>query len=772
MSSTSHLNIINVQVYAEQQAAIDKANGTYNGNVASDPKYYFWHGDHQTVPLGMYGKPEQFVDRIVEALPTVNCIRVGFNKNSFNPDGSLNEDFEAFLMAAAAKGLKLIMVLQEGDAQRFIGTAEAVREALTGEILANMKTGWTKMMNWMAEHEDVKDAVYGWELVNEPAAYMNGIVRRDNASQSEKAEFVGLYVNHMKQLAQIIQPESDAKIIVDLFGWAGQSEILAEQLFNGKSAVQKFREAFGNELVWSAHFYAGWRDTTSATTPAEIVAELQKMFAALGEDDVILTETNAPGEEVFNPYAEGHDVTATALAFDWLAQNGIGTGWFPGVQTGASNLATIWSNGSIQYLHQASLAAALNAFSYGETNQAQGAGIYDGQIRLVAGRLRNEPTDPDYASRLFDPVEYAGFAFGSSDGEVISGSALANNFLYGGAGSDTISGALNDDFVFGQIGNDVLHSGAGIDHLFGGAGRDILHAEGNFTRMYGGSGLDTFVVGIEGHTEIADFSLDADEIWMVPEDVTICSIHMVDLNGDGRNELLVNFANGGKVILFWDSGLPTASSPNSSSETPDLPYGMVAGEAEINFGLVTADDLSATMGESTLFGGASNDTLTGGAKADILWGGTDVDVLRGQGGSDDLFGEQGADLLRGESGADVLYGGDGADRLFGEAGADRLFGGQGVDLLDGGNGSDTLSGGLGADVFFFAKGDGQIRVNDFNTSSGDTVRIEGFDRLRSMADVRAIGVDTGDGFLLELGAQSLLLVGVHEQDLFARHFEF
>ncbi|GHC52435.1 calcium-binding protein [Neogemmobacter tilapiae] len=772
MSETSHLNIINVQIYAEDQAAIDKANGTYDANIASDPKYYFWHGDHQTIPVGMYGKPELFVDKIVAALPTVNCIRVGFNKNSFNADGSLHEDFEAFLEAAAAKGLQLILVLQEGDAQRLVGTAETLRDALTGEVLANMKAGWTKMMRWMAEHSDVRDAVYGWELVNEPATYMSAIVRRDNASAAEKAEFVGLYVNHMKQLAEIIQPEADEKILVDLFGWAGQSEILAEKLFGNQSAIDLFRAAFDDDLVWSAHFYAGWRETAEATTPSQIIAEWKKMLAALGDDDVILTETNAPGSEVFNPYAEGQDVTATALAFDWLAQNGIGIGWFPGVQTGASNLATIWSNGAINYLHQASLAAALNAYSYGETNDAAGNEIYDGQIRLVAARLRNAPTDVDYSSRLFDPVGYAGFAFGSDASDAIVGSGLANNFLYGGAGGDTITGAANDDFLFGQSGNDTLHSRAGNDHLFGGAGRDVLHAEGGFTRMYGGQGSDHFISSVEGHTEIADFNRVAGDSWSLSEGATICSTYAVDLNGDGRREQVVNFSNGGTVTIFVEGGSPSANRPSVDADFEKLPLGLFGGGAGIVFGMASDDNLIAAQGQATLFGGAGDDSLIGGTEADALWGGTQDDFISGKARGDHLFGDQGNDLLRGDGGADTLYGGGGADRLLGGAGADRLFGGQGADILDGNGGGDTLSGGSGADTFVFSKGGGAARVVDFQTDGGDKVAVVGFPGLKSLSDVREKGTDTSAGFFLKLGDETLLLLGVKEKDLAARNFLF
>ncbi|MGB3277930.1 MAG: hypothetical protein WBA92_01930, partial [Pseudorhodobacter sp.] len=205
MSNTGNLNIANVQVYAEAAAAEDRENGTFDGNFAADRYYYLWQGDHQTIPMGMYGEPEQFIDGMLTALPGLNAIRIPFNTLSFNTDGSLDPLFERFLIAAAERGLKIIPVLADGGAQQFDGTTQEILEALKGPIFEDLKNAWQMMMSWMDNHPNVKTAVYGWELLNEPASYdraINNVTTQDKAAVQREA--VDLYVKHMAELSGMI----------------------------------------------------------------------------------------------------------------------------------------------------------------------------------------------------------------------------------------------------------------------------------------------------------------------------------------------------------------------------------------------------------------------------------------------------------------------------------------------------------------------------------------------------------------------------------------
>ncbi len=111
------------------------------------------------------------------------------------------------------------------------------------------------------------------------------------------------------------------------------------------------------------------------------------------------------------------------------------------------------------------------------------------------------------------------------------------------------------------------------------------------------------------------------------------------------------------------------------------------------------DWLYGDDGNDTLIGGVGNDYLNGGAGNDYLTSGMGNDSLYGGGGNDYLDGGAGNDYLTGDNGNDYLTGDAGNDTLLGGAGNDTLLGGGGNDRLVGGYGNDSLSGGAGNDTF-------------------------------------------------------------------------
>lgn len=120
----------------------------------------------------------------------------------------------------------------------------------------------------------------------------------------------------------------------------------------------------------------------------------------------------------------------------------------------------------------------------------------------------------------------------------------------------------------------------------------------------------------------------------------------------------------------------------------------------------------------------------------------DNDILLGQGGNDSLFGEAGDDLLDG---------GDGIDFLFGGAGNDTLIGGAGFDVLNGGDGADTFKFNSLDDI----PAGGRDVINDFEANS-DTIFLDNIlsgsalDALIS-GDMTISAVDGSAGRTLEIG---------------------
>lgn len=369
MTSTSDINMINLQVIAEDQIAIDKADGTYAANIASDPKYYFWHSEFQTIPIGMDGNPEQFAQKLRESLPQVNTLRMPFNEHSFNADGTLHEQYERFLSAAAAEGFEILFVYAGGEVQRGgndAASADELYDALDGEIFDGMAEGWSSLLSWLDDNADVKDAVYGLEIANEPESYsVGGDLDGDTSDR-----FLELYGAHMIELAATIDASIDANILVGGWRYSASFAELDAGNIDGLTVIEAIRAAIGDDLVWSSHFYPGWAGTNGAETTEELEALLTAHFAALGDDLILITETNAPGSVVDNIDQIDSAAFLFARSYEWFAENGIGLGWFPGVETGSSNFVVIDANGTLRFLHQSSLAHGMNAYSLDEAPQS------------------------------------------------------------------------------------------------------------------------------------------------------------------------------------------------------------------------------------------------------------------------------------------------------------------------------------------------------------------------------------------------------------------
>ena len=127
---------------------------------------------------------------IKTGLPLVNNLRVLFNEYSFNPDGSMNPQFERFLAAAAAEGYQITLAYGGGDAQN-IGIGDADHPALSNADafaalqanFADVAGAWDSLMTWMDAHAGTAAAVYGWELMNEAAGYRHSDPRERGGCQ-------------------------------------------------------------------------------------------------------------------------------------------------------------------------------------------------------------------------------------------------------------------------------------------------------------------------------------------------------------------------------------------------------------------------------------------------------------------------------------------------------------------------------------------------------------------------------------------------------------
>ena len=467
---------------------------------AADGSGGVWQDPVQLIPQDMYGNPEQFVASLKTALPLVNNLRVQFNEFSFNADGSMHPQMERFLAAATAAGYQLTMVYAGGAAQNIGRNIEGWPALTNAEAYAALQSNatdisgaWSKMLDWMDQHKAVEDSVYGWELMNESAGYKHSVRANGTQGDLDKADFIKLYADHAIALTKLIEARAEGKVLVGGWGYNGDFLTLAGTMIGGVSALDYLRAGVGENLVWSAHLYPGWMGSETPTTTAELSALLTTLYASVAGDAMLITETNADGKVDDPSVALDEDDLASAT-YEWFAAHGMGIGWFPGLQTGASNLMVINADGTLTARHQHSLAHAMDAYSLGQRGTAADAAAEVMGVSLTKMKLRNEDYEVAAGEPGTDLAEYAGFGFGYGGNDTITGRAISNDFLYGGTGNDLLSGLAGDDFLFGQDGSDQLIGGVGIDGLFGGRGNDRLDGGMGRDQLYGGVGNDSYVV--------------------------------------------------------------------------------------------------------------------------------------------------------------------------------------------------------------------------------------------------------------------------------------
>ncbi|MFZ9199442.1 MAG: calcium-binding protein [Paracoccaceae bacterium] len=704
--------------------------------LAADGNGGVWQDPVQLIPHGMNGDPEGFVARIREGLPLVNNLRVLFNEHSFNANGSLHPEMERFLRAAVAQGFDLTICYGGGDAQNIgIGTdrwpalsnPEAIRAL--NENLTDVSGAWADMLAWMAANPSVAAGVWGWELMNESAAYRHSVRFNGTADGLSAADFVKLYADHAIELARQIGAAAEGNILVGGWGYNGDFLTLANTQINGQSALDYLRAGVGQDLVWSAHLYPGWMGTNTVNTPAELIARLEVIYAPVAADRVVITEINADGQ-INNPaQPQGFD-DFFAAAYEWFVGRGMGFGWYPGVQTGASHLIYLETNGTETYRNQHSLAHAMNAFSLGQSPASAAAGEVV-TASLVTAQLRNQAYETATGEALFDAVSQAGFGFGFGGNDTLRGTSGSNDFLYGGQGNDILSGYGADDFLYGQHGNDLMLGSSGRDQLFGGWGHDTLD---------GGSGQDYMAGGRHNDTYVVNSSLDT----------------VVEHYGEGSDLVqttLASYRLGANVEHLTYTG--TASFGGTGTATANRITGGNLG-----------DVFSGLQGNDTLIGGAGNDRLLGGAGADVLNGGSGRDTVSYQAATSGVR----TDLTRvmtgtamGEASGDSfvsienLIGSAHRDWLGGDALANVIWGQGGDDTLAGRAGNDHLFGGTGADRFVFYRSYDIDRVRDFQDNV-DTLVIGGFAGVTSVEAALSHARQSGAHVVFDFGSGDVLTV--------------
>ena len=318
-----------------------------------------------------------------------------------------------------------------------------------------------------------------------------------------------------------------------------------------------------------------------------------------------------------------------------------------------------------------------------------------------------------------------------------------NNILTGLFGDDIITGGLGEDIIFGKDGDDTIITDSHGNYMYGGAGNDtILISE----KTQSGVGFPKILLGegndfIDVKDELTWLKLNFEKWWLSTPELTFWSeTDSPIIEGILINGLDIPFEIAGQTLqpntvkdafgkidqisklrgfsafgtqfddiavtddwLFWETSL--------GNDTILMPFGKNGIfkienywiDAAVNWDLsqkyfifTDSDGKQHTLSVDNLVNdidlGNNNDTLHGNALDN---------VIRGRGGNDNLDGADGDDTLDGGDGDDIIRGGDGDDIIYtgGANDRDRIYGDEGDDtIIKTGNGSLSVYGGAGNDI--------------------------------------------------------------------------
>ncbi len=125
-----------------------------------------------------------------------------------------------------------------------------------------------------------------------------------------------------------------------------------------------------------------------------------------------------------------------------------------------------------------------------------------------------------------------------------------NDELIGTISADGMTGGNGNDFLYGNLGNDQLFGGNGDDVLDGGWGDDLLSGGNGNDVLSTGIGADVIVIGRgNGDDVVTDFDTDFDAI-RLQDGVQLRRSTIRDVDGDGIDDLVLSFTNGGGSLVL------------------------------------------------------------------------------------------------------------------------------------------------------------------------------------------------------------------------------
>ncbi|MET4520159.1 Ig-like domain-containing protein, partial [Bradyrhizobium sp. I1.7.5] len=257
-----------------------------------------------------------------------------------------------------------------------------------------------------------------------------------------------------------------------------------------------------------------------------------------------------------------------------------------------------------------------------------------------------------------------------------------NDYIYGGANDDQLSGGLGQDLLLGKDGSDWLSGGEGDDLLVGGNGNDVLEGGAGSDLISGGSGNDELIGNLGRNT--LDGGSGDDAFFVTNATDTVCE----------------KLHEGNDIVHAGVSYRLTLDQEIERLDTTDATA-------------TTAINLAGNEFGQTLIGNAGANTLDGKGGADTMQGLGGNDIYIVDNAADKVIETVGGGIDRvATSVSYVLAAGQEVERLdttdataaaainlAGNEFGQTLIGNAGANTLDGKGGADTMQGLGGNDIY-------------------------------------------------------------------------
>lgn len=297
---------------------------------------------------------------------------------------------------------------------------------------------------------------------------------------------------------------------------------------------------------------------------------------------------------------------------------------------------------------------------------------------------------------------------GTPSADTLVGTSPTGDLLYGGGGTDTLTGGPGPDVIYGVRSGNTIDAGEGNNYVEGGTGNDTITAGGGNNTVFGSTGADAITLG-DGNNYVDPGG--------APDTVKLGNGNNVVNGGAGGLKLT---AGNGNNTVYYRSGpdeliLGTGVNHIYLAQVGEFAKIDCGGNAASVLHVSTLVDptleiVRSAQAEGKVVGCPTIVSFEAPVKpASRAAGRTDAFTLLGTEGPDSLYGGHGGGFIDGKGGDNILW----ADRQDDNGGE---FARSKTTRIRAGHGDNEIFGGRGTNDILVGNGNNFIRGGEFNNA--------------------------------------------------------